>query len=372
MRVLIAPDKLKGSLTAPQAAQAIRGGMSRVFPEADFDMLPIADGGEGTMEVFLSQMPGERITVPVHDPLGRKVAASYAWFPQTRLAVVEMSEASGLWRLHSDEKNPLKANTYGTGELILAAMGRGAKKILVALGGSATNDAGAGAAHALGWKFCDRAGRSLLVTPDSFSTIERLVRPFTSFPCEVMALVDVTNPLLGPNGATKVYGAQKGVTPILQDRLEAELTHLAKLCNRDLGHDYSITPGAGAAGGLGFGLLSFCNATIQPGFHAISALLDLEKKVASSDLIVTAEGSLDAQSENGKGPVEIARMAVRHGKPVVAFAGRVEGDHPCFDACIPIASGPMTLEQSSCRAAELLEMAAQRSARMLALKLKNL
>ena len=369
MRILIAPDKFKGSLDAASAATAIRDGFQRVFPAAHYDLSPIADGGEGTAAIFRQAMQGEEVEVRVHDALGRSVLATYAWFAEKKMAVIEMSAASGLWRLQASELNPLKASTFGTGQLMAHAMARGAQTLLVALGGSATNDAGVGMAAALGWKFLDATENEMTPLPASFPMIRRIIPPAVRPNCRVTALCDVTNPLLGAKGATRVYAPQKGATPEMVDLLEGGLTHVADLCRNQLSSDHRDTPGAGATGGLAFGLLTFCDARIEQGFDAVSDLLDLKAKTAAADLVLTGEGKLDAQSLHGKGPVEVARLARAQGKPVVAFAGKVEGSLAAFDACLPISNGPLTLDESRENAAELLRDAAERAARLLSLTL---
>jgi glycerate 2-kinase len=368
MRILIAPDKFKESLTAKEVASAIRDGFHSVFPEADFDLVPIADGGEGTAEIFLEALGGRWVEVAAHDAHGRPITASYAWIPGRELAVIDMSSASGLWRIVDAERNPCRASTFGTGELMADAIGRGAKDLVVGLGGSATNDAGVGMAVALGWKFLDDQDQLVAPRPADFVRIRRIVPGAARLPCIVIGLCDVKNPLLGELGATRVFGPQKGATPEMLTILEGSLCHIAELC-RELGNDYSESPGAGAAGGLGFGLLTFCQASLEPGFQAVARLTDLESKTAHADLVITGEGRLDAQSLHGKAPFEIARLAERHGKPVIGFAGLVEEDIPQLDACVPIANGPLTLDDSRRRAAKLLRAAAVRTARLLKITL---
>ncbi len=368
MRILIAPDKFKESLTAKEVASAIRDGFRLVFPEADFDLVPIADGGEGTAEIFLEALDGRWVEITAQDALGRPVTASYAWIPGRELAVIDMSSASGLWRIADAERNPLRASTFGTGVLMADAIGRGVKNLVIGLGGSATNDAGVGMAMALGWKFLDDQDRPVAPRPADFLRIRRIVPQAPRLPCIVTGLCDVRNPLLGERGATRVFGPQKGATPEIMTNLERSLGHIADLC-RELGNDYSESPGAGAAGGLGFGLLTFCQASLEPGFQAVARLTDLESKAAGADLVITGEGRLDAQSLQGKAPFEIARLAQSHGKPVIGFAGLVEEDLPQLDACVPIANGPLTLDESRRRAAELLRAAAARTARLLKITL---
>jgi glycerate kinase len=369
MRILIAPDKFKESLTAKQVASAIRDGFQSVFPEANFDIVPIADGGEGTAQIFLEALGGHSIEIAAHDALGRAVTATYSWIPKSELAVIDMSSASGLWRIGESERDPTQASTFGTGELMADAVARGARNLIVGLGGSATNDAGIGMAAALGWKFLDDKNQPVASYPADCLRIRQIVPPDAPFACSVTGLCDVRNPLLGESGATRIFGPQKGATPGMLASLEKALSHIAHLCREQLGSDFSNSPGAGAAGGLGFGLLSFCRGSLEPGFQAVARLMDLESKAAGADLVVTGEGRLDAQSLHGKAPFEIARLAERHGKPVIGFAGFVEEDLPGLDACVPIANGPLTLDESRLRAAELLRRAAARTARLLKITL---
>ena len=369
MRILIAPDKFKGSLTAIEVASAIRDGFFSVFPDARFDIVPVADGGEGTAEIFREALGGQRVEVSAHDALGRPVTASYAWIPSSEVAVIDMSSASGLWRIADAERDPRRASTFGTGELMVDAIARGAKNLMIGLGGSATNDAGAGMAAALGWMFLDERNETVAPHPAEFPRIRQIIPPDTPLSCSVTGLCDVKNPLLGELGATRVFGPQKGVTPETLTSLEDGLAHLANLYREQMGRDFIETPGAGAAGGLGFGLLAFCRGSLEPGFQAVARLMDLDSKAAGADLVITGEGRLDAQSLHGKAPYEIARLAARHGKPVIGFAGLVEEALPEFDACVPIADGPLTLDESRLRAAELLRAAAVRTARLLRINL---
>lgn len=369
MRVLIAPDKFKGSLPASAVATAVRKGLSKVYPDAEYDLAPIADGGEGTAEIFCEALGGEVVPAPAHDALGRAVEASYIQFPARQMALVEMSAASGLWRMQAEELNPLRATTFGTGELMARAISGGAETLYLALGGSATNDAGLGMAHALGWEFLDAAGNPVEPVPENFLSIRRLQPPGQPSRCEVIALCDVQNPLLGPTGATYMFGPQKGAAPETLPQLEAALAHVADLCRDQLGEDFRDIPGVGATGGLAFGLMRFCGGRLEKGFAAVSRLLNLEARVAKADLVVTGEGRIDAQTEHGKGPAEIARLARAHGRYVIALAGMVEGQPADFDACLSIANGPLTLDESRRDAAQLLEAAAERAARLLYISL---
>lgn len=369
MRILVAPDKFKASLTAVEAAEAIRTGFLEVFPEAKIRCVALADGGEGTVAAMLEAIGGEWVETDAHDALGRPIRARYGWQEECRLAMLEMAEADGLWRIAPHERSPLESSTRGTGEIIADAIRRGAQRILVGLGGSATTDAGAGAAAALGVRFLAANGTPVHPVPARLRSIARIVPSALEFP-EIVALSDVDNPLLGPRGCAHVFGPQKGVSD--PAALDGELHAFADLVTRELGRDSREVSGAGAAGGLGYGLLTFCGAEIRPGFEEISALLDLPRLVTECDLVVTAEGSLDPQTLAGKGPAGIARLARAAGKPVIALAGGIREEHrlhEVFDACLPIADRPMTLEESMGEAGDLLVRAAARAARLVALRL---
>jgi glycerate kinase len=371
MRLLIAPDKFKGSLSALAAAEAIERGFRSVFPEVEADLAPIADGGEGFAEALLAALRGEWIRVASEDPIGRPIEARYAWVEVEKLAVIEMSEASGLWRLKPEERSPMRADTYGTGLLVKDAMKRGARRILVGLGGSATTDGGTGLARALGYRFLNTASEECAVTPETLALIGRIERPEPrEFP-EVIAACDVQNPLLGERGTARVYAAQKGASPEQVGVLERAMGHLADISAESLGSDHREVPGAGAAGGLGFGLLTFCEATIQPGFDIVAATMRLESRIAAADLVVTGEGKLDDQTLDGKGPAGVALAARKAGKQVIAFGGGVTEAAEragIFDALIPIADRPLPLETAMAEGAALLERAAARTARLIALK----
>jgi glycerate 2-kinase len=371
MRLLIATDKFKGSLSALAAAEAIERGFRSVFPEVKADLAPIADGGEGFAEALLAALRGEWIRVASEDPIGRPIEARYAWVEVEKLAVIEMSEASGLWRLKPEERSPMRADTHGTGLLVRDAIKRGARRILVGLGGSATTDGGTGLARALGYRFLNATGEECAVTPETLVSIERVERPeFREFP-EVIAACDVQNPLLGERGTARVYAAQKGASPEQVGVLEQAMGHLADVSAKSLGSDHRDVLGAGAAGGLGFGLLTFCGATIQPGFDIVAATMRLESRIAGADLVVTGEGRLDDQTLDGKGPAGVALAARKAGKQVIAFGGGVTEAAEragIFDALIPIVDRPLPLETAMVEGAALLERAAARTARLMALK----
>ena len=371
MRILVSPDKFKGSLSAHEAAEAISEGWRVVFPQAEFHLLPIADGGEGTAEIVCAARNGRWVNVTVADPLSRRVAARYAMLEEAdgRTAVMEMSEASGLARVSADERDLWRSTTQGTGELMAHAIHEShATRLIVGIGGSATNDGGVGMAAALGYKFLDEAGAEIEPCPTGLLRLARVVAPDSKMP-PVMVACDVRNPLLGDRGATAVYGPQKGLRVVDQSRLEHGLERLADVTRDCLGRDFREAPGAGAAGGLGFGLLSYCEAQLQPGFDLVSDLIQLEQAVQDADLVLTGEGSLDGQTLEGKGPAGVALLARKHGKFVAAFAGRVavepsaeQGLRNLFNAVIPLAPGPLSFEESVSRGRELLRSAAARAA----------
>ena len=322
--VLIACDKFKGTLTAAEACAAVAGGVLEIWPQAKCLLRPMADGGEGTSLVICEALGGEWHTAEVAGPRGEPVQAGFAMLPSTRTAVIEMSEASGLKLVPPAHRNPWRFNTAGTGQLMRKAVSLGAERLVVAIGGSATNDGGSGMAWALGYQFLNEAGEPLVPCPANLSEIARILPPADPGLPAVVAACDVTNPLLGPEGATAVYGPQKGVTLERIPQYEAGLAHLADLVHREMGIDRRLEPGAGAAGGLGFGLMSFCAASTQPGFDLVAEVTGLEAAVRSADLVITGEGCLDAQTMHGKGPARVAEMARRLGKPVVAIGGMVD------------------------------------------------
>ena len=374
MKILIAPDKFKGSLSAVDAVAAISRGWSGVFPADTLEAAPIADGGEGFAEALCLALGGEWIQHPALDPIGREITARYAWVEKDRVAVIEMSEASGLWRLKNDEFAPLRANTFGTGQLIRHAVERGAKTILVGLGGSATTDGGIGMAAALGYRFFGADGSELEPLPRNLSQLARIdSRNAMKLP-EIIAASDVQNPLLGPRGTARVFAPQKGAVDSLVETLESNLTNLAEAVTRNLGVDFRETPGAGAAGGIGFGLLSFCRAKIESGFDVVARALQIEERIAKCDLVITGEGRLDTQTLEGKGPAGIASLARKHRKPVLALAGSIADDRNVaniFTASLPILDEPTTLPDAMARGAEFLERATTRAARLISLG-KNL
>ncbi len=360
MRALIAPDKFKGALNARDAAQNIAKGLLDVFPDAQIDIVPMADGGEGTAEAICDARGCSWVECKAHDPLGREIDARYGWLDQEKLAVMEMSEAAGMRRLSETERDPIRASTFGVGEMILDATKRGAKQIIIGLGGSATNDGGVGMAQALGYRFdyeheyeYDHATQSVI----ELINLKRIQKPETLELPKIVAAVDVKNQLLGENGATRVFGPQKGANKDDLDNLERALTKLADVVAKDFGFDHRCQAGAGAAGGLGFGLLSFCGATIHPGFEVVAEAVSLEAKMRDADVVITGEGSLDRQTLEGKTPAGVARLARELHKPVFAIVGRASQERELselFDGIYENVRPGMSQQENMQRAAELL------------------
>jgi glycerate kinase len=323
-RILIAPDKFKGSLSANQAAMAIANGLRRIQPDATFDICPIADGGEGFMETLAKSMDGQWVVCDAVDALNRPITSRYviAEAPSGRVAVMEMAETAGLWRLAANERDPWRTTTKGTGlQIAHAVREHNVARVILGIGGSATNDGGAGMAAALGIAFVTEAGTAIEPTPERLAQVIRLDHSKRIRLPEIIAACDVDNPLLGPSGATAVFSEQKGSTPESRPRLESALERLVSLSG---GRETATTPGAGAAGGLGFGLLQFAGAKLTSGFDLLADLLDLKSRIAAADHVFTGEGALDYQSLAGKGPVGLARMAAELGVPVTGLCGMTD------------------------------------------------
>ena len=370
MRALIAVDKFKGSLPALAVAEAIAAGMRTGGVEWEVDLCPIADGGEGTVEAIVGALGGEWAQVESVDALGRGVQARYGIVSGrdgVREAVMEMSAVSGLALVLDAPLSPTVASTFGTGVMMREAMGRGVGRVRIGIGGSATNDGGMGMAVALGYRFLNAAGETVKSLPESFEEVMRIERPLDGmrFP-EVVVACDVDNPLLGVRGATRVYGGQKGVVD--QGFFEGRLERLAELVRRDLGVDPREVAGAGAAGGLGFGLMAFCGARLVGGFEMVAEAVRLEERMARADVVITGEGRLDAQTLCGKGPVGVARMARGLGKRVVGIAGGVErgvGLEAEFDVLEATKPEGMPLAEAMARGAGLIEDSVVRMADVL-------
>lgn len=359
MKIVLAPDSFKGSLSASRACAAMQRGVARVYPDAEVELCPLADGGEGSLDALLTATGGYDKTVRVRGPLGQSVEACWGILPDGK-GVIEMAQASGLTLLAPEKRDAKAASTFGTGQLIAAALTANCREILVAIGGSATTDGGAGALAALGIRFWDERGVVLwegganlakLHTADLRFFDERLKKVSFTLLC------DVSNPLTGSNGAARVYGPQKGATPEDVEILDAALANFAAVTSRTLGRDLSNQPGAGAAGGLGFGLMAYCGAAVRPGVEVVMEAVGFAEKLAGADLVLTGEGSIDAQTMNGKVVAGVCRAAK---VPVVAFGGRVELNREQMDrmglhSAFAIADEERGIEYSMENAAALLE-----------------
>lgn len=378
MKFVIAPDSFKNCMTAREAAEAIRAGLARVFPDAEYEMIPMADGGEGTVRSLVDATGGTLRRADVLDPLQRPAGAAYGILGDGETAVIEMSAASGIQFVDDTTKNPLVTTTYGTGQLIRAALDDGARRIILGVGGSATNDGGAGMAEALGVHFLDADGNPI---PRGGGCLDRLAKiDMTGIDprldeTDIVIASDVTNPLVGPTGASAVFGPQKGATASMVKRLDANLAYYAAVIADQVGRDVAHTPGAGGAGGLGAGLLAFTDATMRSGVAIVSETVRLAARAAGADYCFTGEGGIDFQTQYGKTPMGVAQ-AVRRGEPgirVVAFAGYVgEGIDQLYglgiDAVFGIVPGAMTLAEALDEGPNNLARAAENVARLIALK----
>jgi glycerate kinase len=372
MKIVIAPDSFKDSLSAQGVADAIALGLAQVWPDAQLIKCPMADGGEGTVESILAACEGELRRTLVRGPLGAMVEAAWGWLPQSHTAIIEMAEASGLQLVPVAQRDACISSTFGTGQLIRAALDAGAQRVILAIGGSATNDGGAGAMQALGVKLLDAQGQTL--SPGGLA-LAQLARVDLSDIDPRLAQVrfdiaaDVNNPLCGPHGASAIFGPQKGASPVQVEQLDRALGHFADHCAVALRNDVRDEPGSGAAGGLGFAAKAFLGAQFKAGVEVVGELVGLAEAVAGADLVITGEGRFDAQTLRGKTPFGVARVAGQHGVPVIVIAGTLgEGYQALYehgiDAAFALASGPMTLEQACAEAPRLLRERATDIARV--------
>jgi glycerate 2-kinase len=353
-KILIAIDSFKGSLTSKDASEIIKGGLISKNPNLEIATIPIADGGEGTVESFVENVSGEYVSTTVKDPLLRNVNAKYGIIDEGRTAVIEMAAASGLNLLGKTERNPLITSTYGTGELIVHAAQSGVKNIIIGVGGSATNDGGVGMASALGINFLDKDGQQIGIDADSLANLTAIDMSNVDSSLDdvkITVLSDVTNTLLGENGASSVYGPQKGATPKIVETLENNLQNLVRVVKKDLKTDFQNIQGSGASGGLAYGLMTFLNAEIKSGINFIIDCLDIEKKIINADYVITGEGKLDSQTCFNKAPWGIMQLAKKHNKKVIGIAGIIiDNDdnilHEKYDYLYSILNGTVTFEQS--------------------------
>jgi len=372
MRIVIAPNAFKGSLSALEAADAIGKGVSLAAPDAALVLVPIADGGDGTVDALVAATHGERRTLRVRGPLGDPVEAGYGLIDGRSTAVIEMAKAAGLALVPPERRDPRVTTTYGVGELLQNAYEGGARHFIVGIGGSATNDGGAGMAQALGYHLLDGNGHDLspgglALTRLARIAVEGVHANWKETTVEVAC--DVTNPLTGPTGASAVYGPQKGATPEMVAELDAALKHFAEVIRHDLGVDVEQLPGAGAAGGLGAGLVAFTGAKLRPGAEMVMEALHLDERLKGADLVITGEGRLDSQTARfGKGPAAVARHARNAGIPVVAIGGSVADETDLrllFDGLEATVVEPGSLDEALAQAGPLLVRAASRLMRLL-------
>jgi glycerate kinase len=372
MKIVISPDSFKDSLSAQGVADAITLGLAEVWPDAQLIKCPMADGGEGTVESILAACEGQLRRTTVRGPLGVSVDAAWGWLPHNHTAIIEMAEASGLQLVAPGKRNACTSTTFGTGELIRAALDAGAQRVILAIGGSATNDGGAGAMQALGVKLLDAQGQTLAPGGLALAQLAHIdlseIDPrLNEVQFDIAA--DVNNPLCGPHGASAIFGPQKGASPEQVQQLDAALGHFARLCAQALGKDVKDEPGSGAAGGLGFAAKAFLKAQFKAGVEVVAELVGLAEAVKGADLVITGEGRFDAQTLRGKTPFGVARIAREQGVPVIVIAGTLgEGYQDLYehgiDAAFALASGPMTLEQACAEAPRLLRDRASDIARV--------
>ena len=373
MRIVISPQTFKGSISALDAAYAMREGVLRVVPDAETVLVPVADGGDGTLETLVEGSGGEIRSVEVQGPLGERIEALWGAMGDGVTAMIEMARTSGLALVPPDSRDPLHSTTYGLGEAIATALDEGFRQFIVGIGGSATNDAGAGMAQALGVRLLDSGGSELGPGGAPLADLDRIdmsgIDPRVKESSFAVAC-DVTNPLTGPEGASAVYGPQKGATPEMVERLDKALIHFAAVARRDLNVDVEHVQGAGAAGGLGGGMLAFLGAELRPGVDIVMDTVGLDAALEGADLVLTGEGALDFQTVYNKAPVGVAKRASRLDIPVVAISGGLGEGYEAvhehgIDAALAIPSAPMSLDESSQRASELIANATEQAMRLI-------
>lgn len=354
MKVVIAIDSLKGSLSSMEAGTAIKDGILAAKPDAEVIVKPLADGGEGTTDALIEGMNGERIDLTVTGPMHTPVDAYYGYLKDTNTAVMEMASAAGITLVPDSEKNPLLATSYGVGEMINDAIQRGCRNFIIGIGGSVTNDGGIGMLKALGVRFLDENGEDAGEGGQALAKVARIdvsgMNPLLK-ECHIQVACDVNNPLCGENGSTYIYGPQKGVTEDMKKTLDEAMAHFARVTSETLENDYMNTPGAGAAGGLGYAFLAYTGAALTPGIELILDAVGLEEELSGADVVVTGEGRLDFQTAMGKAPVGVARLAKKYNAKVIAFAGSVTKEATAcnkegIDAFFPILRSVCTLAEA--------------------------
>lgn len=354
MKIVIAIDSLKGSLSSIEAANAIKKGIENSKLDADVEIKPLADGGEGTIDALVEGMNGKRKIVKVCGPAGKQVEATYGLLDDSKTAIMEMAQAAGITQVSENEKNPLMTTTYGVGEMIKAAINEGCRNFIIGIGGSATNDAGVGMLQSLGFKFYDKNDNLVNLGGRVLNQIKRIddsekIKELEE--CNFKIACDVNNPLFGLNGAAYIYGPQKGATPKIVEELDNGLRNFAEVVKKDLKKDLANTPGAGAAGGLGYGFITFLNSKLESGVQIILNETKLEESIKDADIVVTGEGRLDNQTAMGKAPIGVAKLAKKYGAKVIAIAGCTTDDaiacnEEGIDAFFSIVNKPTSLEQA--------------------------
>ncbi|GMQ47676.1 glycerate kinase [Vibrio sp. 10N] len=375
MKIIIAPDSYKESLTAMEVAEAIEAGFKKIFTDAEYIKLPMADGGEGTVQSLVDATGGSIVTCDVTGPLGQTVEGFFGLMGDGSTAIIEMAAASGLHLVEPEKRNPLVTTTFGTGELVKAALDRGVKHIIVGIGGSATNDGGIGMAQALGAKLLDANGNALGFGGGELSKLSRIdlaeLDPrLADIKLEVAC--DVDNPLCGPKGASHVFGPQKGATPEMVETLDSNLAHYAEVIKSTNGRDVVDTAGAGAAGGLGAALLGLFDAELRPGIQIVMDAVNLSEVVKDADLVITGEGRIDSQTIHGKTPIGVARTAKQYDIPVIAIAGSTAKDCAVvhehgIDAAYSVVLGATDLPTALKEAAFNVEMTSRNIAAAMAM-----
>ncbi len=373
MKIVIAPDSFKESLSALAVAQEIAAGFRTIYPDAEYCLLPMADGGEGTVQALIDASGGRRIEVTVTGPLGTPVCAFYGLMGDGECAVIEMAAASGLELVPPGQREVLRASTYGTGQLIRAALDAGARRFILGVGGSATNDGGAGMLQALGAALLDGSGEPLAPGGAALIALQRFDLAGLDARlagCQFEIACDVDNPLLGPQGASAIFGPQKGASAEQVQQLDASLRHYASVIERQLGQQIGEVPGAGAGGGIAAAMLVFLRGRLRPGVEIVAEAVGLEAAIASADLVLTGEGRIDGQTVHGKTPIGVARLAQRHGKPVIALGGclgsQVEAVYAHgIAATFAAVQRPCTVAQALEQAAANLRLAARNIAALL-------
>ena len=364
MKVVVAVDSFKGSMTSMEAARAVRDGILAADPKTYIVIKPLADGGEGTTDALIEGMHGEKVKITVTGPYGEKIDSYYGYLPEKKTAVIEMAAAAGITL--SDKRDPMQATTYGVGEMISDAIDRGCRNIIMGIGGSATTDGGIGMMKALGIQFLDENGNDVGEGAQALFRVRKIqtegVHPLLS-KVRFQIACDVTNPLCGSQGAVYVFGPQKGVTEEIKAMLDEAMNRYAAVVESTLGIRCRDIPGAGAAGGLGFACLAFLNAVLTPGIDLVLNAVDLESDLLDADIVVTGEGRLDEQTAMGKAPVGVAKRAKKYGAKVIAFAGSVtEGAGACnkegIDAFFPIVRGVTTLDEAMSKETAMANMRA--------------